>query len=134
MSAFSRPHTKTRNHPYPGAHRYFRIATAQSGASEACLGHRHILGFLSRCDTSPFSRPFSHHMAEKILAGKNPKRVGEVWAELLALFASGRLKPVVYDGRYTLDTLARGLQDLEDRKTWGKVVVRVREPTGRAKL
>lgn len=73
-------------------------------------------------------------MAEKILAGKNPKRVGEVWAELLALFASGRLKPVVYDGRYTLDTLTRGLQDLEDRKTWGKVVVRVREPTGRAKL
>ena len=73
-------------------------------------------------------------MAENLLAGKNPKRVGEVWAELLALFASGRLKPVVYDGRYTLDTLTRGLQDLEDRKTWGKVVVRVREPTGRAKL
>ena len=73
-------------------------------------------------------------MAEKTFAGKNPKRVGEVWAELLALFASGRLKPVVYDGRYTLDTLTRGLQDLEDRKTWGKVVVRVREPTGRAKL
>ena len=60
--------------------------------------------------------------------------MGEVWAELLALFASGRLKPVVYDGHYTLDTLTRGLQDLEDRKTWGKVVVRVREPAVRAKL
>jgi len=66
--------------------------------------------------------------------GKNPKRVGEVWAELLSLFASGRLKPVVYDGHYTLDTLTRGLQDLEDRKTWGKVVVHVREPAARAKL
>lgn len=72
-------------------------------------------------------------MAE-LSAGKDPKRVGEVWAELLSLFASGRLKPVVYDGHYTLDTLTRGLQDLEDRKTWGKVVVHVREPAVRAKL
>jgi NADPH2:quinone reductase len=60
--------------------------------------------------------------------------VGEVWAELLALFSSGRLKPVVYDGHYTLDTLAQGLQDLEGRKTWGKVVVRVREPAAKGKL
>ena len=81
----------------------------------------------------PFLSPFFSSLAE-IPAGKDPKRVGEVWAELLSLFASGRLKPVVYDGHYTLDTLTRGLQDLEDRKTWGKVVVHVREPAARAKL
>ncbi|KAF8486301.1 NAD-P-binding protein [Russula ochroleuca] len=61
-------------------------------------------------------------------------RVSEVWTELLALFASGRLKPVVFNGRYTLGTLTQGLQDLENRKTWGKVVVHVREPSARGKL
>jgi NADPH2:quinone reductase len=61
-------------------------------------------------------------------------RVSEVWTELLALFASGRLKPVVFNGRYTLGTLAQGLQDLENRKTWGKVVVHVRESSARGKL
>ncbi|KAF8501790.1 NAD-P-binding protein [Russula emetica] len=63
-----------------------------------------------------------------------PTRVSNVWTELLALFASGRLKPVVYNGHYTLSTLSQGLQDLEDRKTWGKVVVRVRESSARGKL
>lgn len=63
-----------------------------------------------------------------------PTHVREVWAELLALFTSGRLKPVVYNGHYTLGTLSRALQDLEDRKTWGKVVVRVRESSARGKL
>jgi len=40
----------------------------------------------------------------------------------------------VYNGHYTLGTLSRGLQDLEDRKTWGKVVVRVRESSARGRL
>jgi len=63
-----------------------------------------------------------------------PTRVNEVWTELLALFASGRLKPAVYNGHYTLGTLSQGLQDLEERKTWGKVVVRVREPSTKGRL
>jgi NADPH2:quinone reductase len=63
-----------------------------------------------------------------------PTHVSEVWTELLALFASGRLKPVVFNGRYTLGTLTQGLQDLENRKTWGKVVVHVRESSARGKL
>jgi len=58
----------------------------------------------------------------------NPERVAEAWRELLELFSSGRLKPVVYSGKYTLETLTQGLQDLENRKTWGKAVIRVREP------
>ena len=64
----------------------------------------------------------------------NPQRVRETWTELLGLFGSGRLKPVVYGGNYTLETLTQGLQDLENRKTWGKAVVRVREPAVKGKL
>ncbi|KAH9055015.1 alcohol dehydrogenase [Lactarius vividus] len=64
----------------------------------------------------------------------NPERVGETWRELLDLLSSGRLKPVVYSGEYTLETLTQGLHDLENRKTWGKAVVRVREPAVKGKL
>ncbi|KAF8268477.1 NAD-P-binding protein [Lactarius quietus] len=64
----------------------------------------------------------------------NPERVAEAWRELLELFASGRLKPVVYSGKYTLETLTQALRDLEDRKTWGKAVVRVREPPVQGRL
>ncbi|KAF8268474.1 hypothetical protein EI94DRAFT_1727604 [Lactarius quietus] len=60
-------------------------------------------------------------------AQKDPQHVRETWTELLELFASGRLKPVVYSGKYTLETVVEGLQDLENRKTWGKAVARVRE-------
>ena len=67
-------------------------------------------------------------------AENNPERVSEVWAELLALLGSGRLKPAVYSGNYTLETLSQGLQDLENRKTWGKAVVHVRELVVRGKL
>ncbi|KAI0283550.1 NAD-P-binding protein [Russula brevipes] len=64
----------------------------------------------------------------------DPKRASEIWAELLAMFASGRLQPAVYHGYYTLDTLTQALGDLEGRKTWGKVVVRIREQAVRGKL
>ncbi|KAH8991185.1 NAD-P-binding protein [Lactarius akahatsu] len=64
----------------------------------------------------------------------NPEHVSETWRTLLELLASGRLKPVVYSGKYTLETLTQGLQDLENRKTWGKAVVRVREPAVKGKL
>lgn len=64
----------------------------------------------------------------------NPERVAEAWRELLELFASGRLKPVVYNAKYTLETLTQALQDLEDRKTWGKAVVRVQEPPVQGRL
>jgi NADPH2:quinone reductase len=78
---------------------------------------------------SPFTR-----QALTLSPEHKPTRVSEVWTELFALFASGRLKPVVYNGHYTLGTLSQGLQDLENRKTWGKVVVRVRESSARGRL
>ena len=67
-------------------------------------------------------------------SAKSPKRFAEVWQELLALLASGKLKPILFRGEYTLGTLAKGLDDLEHRRTWGKAVVRVREPPAQGKL
>ncbi|THH30438.1 hypothetical protein EUX98_g3760 [Antrodiella citrinella] len=50
-----------------------------------------------------------------------------VWNDLLELLTSGRAKPVIYTDIYPLEQYAAGLKDLEDRKTWGKAVIRVRE-------
>ena len=44
--------------------------------------------------------------------------------------ASGRVKPVTYSTIYTLENLAEGLKAIEERKTWGKAIVQVREEDG----
>ncbi|EIN11815.1 NAD(P)-binding protein [Punctularia strigosozonata HHB-11173 SS5] len=49
-----------------------------------------------------------------------------VWKELLDLFQSGKCSPVVYDKVYPLEDLVSGLNDLEQRRTWGKAIARVR--------
>jgi NADPH2:quinone reductase len=59
---------------------------------------------------------------------KDPKRYFEVLDLVMELISSGRLIPQVYDPVYEgLDKVVPGLRDLEDRKTWGKAVVRVRK-------
>jgi len=66
-----------------------------------------------------------------------PQRIPVVWKELLDLFASGKVKPIAYAETYGLDNLANGLRALEDRKTYGKAIVRVRvesSDSARAKL
>jgi len=50
------------------------------------------------------------------------------------LIESGKLKPVVYSEVWPLERVADGLAALEERKTWGKVVVRVRKDDTTAKL
>ncbi|KAG9316565.1 hypothetical protein JVU11DRAFT_2616 [Chiua virens] len=69
-------------------------------------------------------------------ANKEPSRVTVVWKELLELFASGKVKPVNYTTVYPLSNAMEGLRALEQRETWGKVVVRIRdeEKTAIAKL
>ncbi|KAK1218479.1 hypothetical protein PQX77_018805 [Marasmius sp. AFHP31] len=54
-------------------------------------------------------------------------RIAEVWKDLLEIFGSGKLKPVVYSEVYPYERLSDALSALEHRKTWGKVIVRVRE-------
>jgi NADPH:quinone reductase-like Zn-dependent oxidoreductase len=118
----------------PANNQLLWIATSQPSASETLLGHRDLLWLLSVAVRHIFLVS-SLRLAEILRApDKDPKRVSEVWTELLALFASGRLKPAVYDGHYTLETLTQGLRDLEDRTTWGKAVVRIREPAARGRL
>ncbi|EJU04312.1 NADP-binding protein [Dacryopinax primogenitus] len=64
-----------------------------------------------------------------------PGHVPDVWKGIFKLFESGKLIPAVYDPPYMgLDSVPRALVDLENRKTWGKAVVRVREMPERAKL
>lgn len=66
---------------------------------------------------------------------KEPQRVGQVWGDLLQLFNSGKLQPVVMQPVYQgLEQVVQALQDLQDRKTWGKAVVRIRDPPSNSKL
>lgn len=58
---------------------------------------------------------------------KELSRVPEVWNALLALFASGKAKPIVYTEIFSLERLSDGLLALEHRKTWGKAIARVRD-------
>lgn len=43
------------------------------------------------------------------------------------LLESGKVVPVVYERTYALEELPAGLDALEKRQTYGKVVVRIRE-------
>lgn len=38
------------------------------------------------------------------------------------------MKPVVYTEVFPLEKTGAGLQALESRKTWGKVIIRIRDP------
>ncbi|EIW82912.1 NAD(P)-binding protein [Coniophora puteana RWD-64-598 SS2] len=60
-----------------------------------------------------------------------PTRVVTVWKELLALLASNKVKPVMYSKIYPLEEMGQGLIALEQRKTWGKVIVHVKDENKR---
>ncbi|KAI0733123.1 alcohol dehydrogenase [Fomitopsis betulina] len=64
------------------------------------------------------------------------KHIVEVYKAINELFESGRAKPIVYTEVLPLERVAEGLRLLEQRKTWGKVVVRIRDEkvSERAKL
>ncbi|KDN53340.1 NAD(P)-binding protein [Tilletiaria anomala UBC 951] len=54
-------------------------------------------------------------------------RIPAVWQALLELLGSGKATPVVMDPVYEgLESLPRGLTDLQNRKTWGKAILRVK--------
>ena len=53
---------------------------------------------------------------------------------LYRLFESGKVKPSVYPEVWDLVNISAGLEALEKRKTWGKVVVRIRNDDVDAKL
>jgi NADPH2:quinone reductase len=53
---------------------------------------------------------------------KEPARITETFDALFALFAAGKIKPVIYKS-YGLDEVSLALQELASRKTYGKVIV-----------
>ncbi|KAJ7680353.1 alcohol dehydrogenase [Mycena polygramma] len=65
-----------------------------------------------------------------------PSHMPTVYKAFLALLTSGRVSPpVVYKDIYTLDNVADGLRALENRQTWGKAVVKIKnEEHVKAKL
>ncbi|KAG0168594.1 hypothetical protein DFQ28_000610 [Apophysomyces sp. BC1034] len=52
-------------------------------------------------------------------------KVKEVWEALFDLFQSGKLQPALYEKVYSLSTLPQGLQAINDRSTYAKVVATV---------
>lgn len=56
--------------------------------------------------------------------GRNPESMHEQMSQVLALAAVGAVDPLLYPA-YTFEQASEGLQDLADRKTFGKVVVTV---------
>ncbi|KAF7321294.1 hypothetical protein MKEN_00649400 [Mycena kentingensis (nom. inval.)] len=66
---------------------------------------------------------------------KEPEHMPGVYRKILQLVADGQVAtPAVYSKTYTLETIAEGLSALENRKTWGKVVVQIKEEPTKAKL
>ncbi|KAI8973788.1 hypothetical protein BDF20DRAFT_884041 [Mycotypha africana] len=54
-----------------------------------------------------------------------PERVPEVWRALFQLFESGKLQPALYHHIYTLDTIPEGLQAINNRSSYAKVIARI---------
>jgi NADPH2:quinone reductase len=60
-------------------------------------------------------------------AQKDPKRFKQVITDVLGLIAAGKLTPYTYEPVYRgLEQVPKGLQDIEERKTWGKAIIRVK--------
>jgi len=73
-------------------------------------------------------------LRDSSLTGNEPEYIPGVWKDLFSLFESGKVKANVFETVWSLEDLAQGLDALEKRKTWGKVVVRVRKDDEMARL
>ncbi|KAG8916266.1 hypothetical protein FRC00_000379 [Tulasnella sp. 408] len=60
---------------------------------------------------------------------REPKQVPVVWKELLELYQKGALKPVLYSKIFPFEALATGLAAIEDRSSYGKVILKIKEDT-----
>jgi NADPH2:quinone reductase len=68
-------------------------------------------------------------------AKNEPEMVPITWKGIFDLIKQGKFRGTVFSGQYTgLKEMARALEDLETRKTWGKVVVDVPEEEEKARL
>lgn len=66
---------------------------------------------------------------------RDPERYAKTIEACFDMVGGGKVVPVIYDTIYDgLEDLSRGLVDLENRKVWGKAVVRIRKEEAKAKL
>ncbi|OBT55067.1 hypothetical protein VE04_04524 [Pseudogymnoascus sp. 24MN13] len=55
---------------------------------------------------------------------RNPEETRAIWETLEPMIANGDVKPTVYDGDFKgLESIPRAMQDMADRKVWGKAVI-----------
>jgi len=62
---------------------------------------------------------------------KEPARVPKVWEGIFQILSSEKVTPVVFQEVFPLEKLADALCALENRKTWGKVVVRIKDESSK---
>ena len=57
---------------------------------------------------------------------RNPEETRVIWETLDSMIANGDIKPTVYDGNFRgLESIPRAMQEMADRKVWGKAVITV---------
>ncbi|OAA62783.1 quinone oxidoreductase [Niveomyces insectorum RCEF 264] len=108
------------------------------GASLGCLAHGGrilVAGFAAR-DAATLEQVAMNRVLLKqaTIIGyrygeslrRDPAENARIWAALAPWIADGSVQPVVYDRAYRgLDAVKTALQDITDRKVWGKAVVLV---------
>ena len=63
-----------------------------------------------------------------------PKMLEEIWSGYLGMLQDGRLKAITYGQYEGLEDIGRALQDLANRKVYGKIVVKIADAQERAKI
>lgn len=54
-----------------------------------------------------------------------PKTLEEIWRGYLTMLETGKLQPMLYGKYEGLEDVGRALKDLEDRRVYGKIVIKV---------
>ncbi|EME48622.1 hypothetical protein DOTSEDRAFT_67606 [Dothistroma septosporum NZE10] len=60
-----------------------------------------------------------------------PDELERIWQGYLSMLETGKLKAMIYGKYEGLDDIGRALQDLHERKVYGKIVVKVADPSGK---
>ncbi|KAI4936400.1 hypothetical protein J4E85_001730 [Alternaria conjuncta] len=59
---------------------------------------------------------------------RDPQRTKDVWDGFMNLVEDGKIRPVIYKEDYWgLEAVSRALEDVRERKAWGRAVIRVCE-------
>ncbi|ETN45504.1 uncharacterized protein HMPREF1541_09336 [Cyphellophora europaea CBS 101466] len=58
---------------------------------------------------------------------RDPKHTAECWRGTEELLSKKKMKPLIYKAHQGLDKVGEGLQELYERKVWGKAVVEIKK-------